>query len=104
MVLSGLGIKPEDRKRLIDEVQVILNSAASVNFMEPLHDAFQINYFGALRVQDLAQECQRLICMVQVSTCFVNSNQPVGSVIPEGLLKTRVDPEAYVDKILAMNP
>jgi alcohol-forming fatty acyl-CoA reductase len=39
LVLKGLGFKPEDRANLIEEVEVILNSAASVNFMEPLRDA-----------------------------------------------------------------
>lgn len=39
LVLNGLGIKPEDRKTLTEEVQIIMNSAASINFTEPLHDA-----------------------------------------------------------------
>jgi hypothetical protein len=30
---------PEDRKLLTEEVEVILNCAASVNFNEPLRDA-----------------------------------------------------------------
>jgi alcohol-forming fatty acyl-CoA reductase len=39
LVLQNLGIKPEDRRLLVEEVQVILNSAASINFNEPLHEA-----------------------------------------------------------------
>ena len=39
LVLKGLGMKPEDRKLLAEEVEIILNSAASINFMEPLRDA-----------------------------------------------------------------
>ena len=50
LVLKGLGISQEDRLKLTEEVEIILNSAASVNFMEPLRDALQINFFGALRV------------------------------------------------------
>ena len=46
------------RKVLTSEVQVILNSAASINFDDPIREALQINYFGAMRILDLAHECQ----------------------------------------------
>lgn len=39
LVLEGLGIKPDVRKKLVEEVDIILNTAASINFMEPLRDA-----------------------------------------------------------------
>lgn len=81
LVLKGLGIKPEVRARLVDEVNIILNSAASVNFMEPLRDALQHNYFGALRMQDLAHECKHIESMVHVSSAYVNVNQRSGSVV-----------------------
>ena len=58
LVLGGLGIQPAMRKVLTSEVQVILNSAASINFDDPIREALQINYFGAMRVLDLAHECQ----------------------------------------------
>lgn len=73
-MLKGLGLKPEDRALLVEEVEVILNSAASINFMEPLRDALQINFFGALRMLDLAHECKKLICFTHVSSTYVNSN------------------------------
>ena len=106
LVLSGLGIKPDDRKRLIEEVEIILNSAASVNFNDPIYDALQINYFGALRMQALAHECKHLLSMVHVSSTFVNCNQKPGTVIPEGLVEQIVsDPEEYINKtILKLNP
>lgn len=54
LTLSGLGLSPESRQTLIDEVQIMINCAASVNFDDPLLEALNINYFGTLRMLDLA--------------------------------------------------
>ena len=43
---EGLAISPADRARLIDDLDVIINIAASIDFNEQLTDALQINYFG----------------------------------------------------------
>lgn len=43
---DNLALKPEDRERLINDVDVIINCAASVDFNERLCDALQVNYFG----------------------------------------------------------
>lgn len=39
LVMDGLGISPEDRSRLVNEVDVVINCAASINFDDPLLDA-----------------------------------------------------------------
>jgi thioester reductase-like protein len=57
LVVDKLGLSPEDRAELIRELDIIINCAASVNFDDPLLDAIQINYFGCLRILELAQEC-----------------------------------------------
>jgi thioester reductase-like protein len=54
---DNMAIKPEDRERMIQELDVIINCAASVDFNERLCDAIQINYFGCLRMLDLAHQC-----------------------------------------------
>ena len=45
---------------IIENVDIIINSAASVNFDDPLQEGLKINYFGATRVMDLAKECKNL--------------------------------------------
>ena len=45
-----LGMKPEDREVLSQELNVIINIAASVDFNERICDALQINYFGCVRM------------------------------------------------------
>jgi len=39
LIIDRLGIPPEERTLLINEVNVIINSAASVNFDDPLQEA-----------------------------------------------------------------
>ena len=67
-----LAIKLMDREMLVRELNVIINIAASVNFNDPIQDALDINYFGCLRMLDLASECANLAIFTHVSTCYVN--------------------------------
>ena len=46
LIVENLVMTDETRKQVTDNVNVIINSAASVNFDDPLQVALQINYFG----------------------------------------------------------
>ena len=70
-MIEELGLSQEDKNTIIEEVEVILNSAASVNFDDPLKQALSINYFGAKRMLDLAKLCPKLKVFSHVSTCYV---------------------------------
>ena len=83
LVIEKLGIDPVVREQVIAETQIILNSAASVSFHDPIKEALEINYFGTVRMLDLAHECKNLIAMHHVSTVGTNCNLPDGSVIKE---------------------
>ena len=50
LIVEGLGISPSDREIITNEVNIIINNAASINFDDPLLDAIQINYMGSLRL------------------------------------------------------
>jgi len=39
LTIDGLGISPEDKSQLIENLDVIINSAASVRFDDPLLEA-----------------------------------------------------------------
>ncbi|EDW81109.2 uncharacterized protein Dwil_GK11197 [Drosophila willistoni] len=69
---SDLGINEEDRRLLVEEVQVVLHSAATVRFMEPLHVALAINTRAAGLMLQLAKEMTRLEVFVHISTAFSN--------------------------------
>ena len=75
LVIENLGISPEDRKLIVENCHVLINSAASVNFDDPLLDAIKINYMGCQRMLDLAKECQNLLVFTHVSTCYVNCDR-----------------------------
>jgi len=49
-----LALKPEDRETLINELDVLINCAASVDFNEQITDAINVNYNGCMRMLDLA--------------------------------------------------
>ena len=74
LIIDGLGISPEDRIRVTENVHLVINCAASVNFDDPLHDALEINYFGCMKMMALAKECKNIQAFCHVSTTYVNSN------------------------------
>jgi thioester reductase-like protein len=104
LTLSQLGMSAESRAILQNEVQIIINCAASVNFDDPLLDALNINYFGCMRMLDLAQSSKSVEVFTHVSTAYVNSNRE--GVIEEKVydLENGKDPEKLVEEILKLNP
>lgn len=99
---DNLALKPEDRERLINDVDVIINCAASVDFNERLCDALQVNYFGCQRMYQLASECKKLCVFTHVSTCYVNCEKQ--GFIKEQIYDINEDSEQIVNNILAMTP
>lgn len=102
IVKDKLAIKPEDRERLVNELDIIINCAASVDFNERLCDAFQINYFGCLRMHELASECKKLQIFTHVSTCYVNCEKK--GFIKEEVYDIERDPEELVNSIMKLSP
>jgi thioester reductase-like protein len=74
VTLPDLGIDPERRERLAEEVTDILHSAASVSFSLPLDRARAINLHGTRRMLELAELCAErggLHRFAHVSTAYV---------------------------------
>ena len=72
--------------------------AASVDFNERLCDAIQINYFGCLRMLELAVECKNIKVFNHMSTCYVNSDKQ--GFIKEQIYEAKEDPEQIINRIL----
>ncbi len=83
---------------------MIINNAASINFDDPLLDALNINYFGCMRILDIAQQSKSVLTFTHVSTAYTNSNR--SGRIEEKIydLEGGKDPEKLVEEILALNP
>ncbi|XP_044261521.1 putative fatty acyl-CoA reductase CG8306 [Tribolium madens] len=70
---ENLGISPEDRRLLVDNVNVIIHSAATLDFGDTLKTTVNINLLGTRRVTQLAKDCKQLKVLVHVSSAYVNS-------------------------------
>jgi fatty acyl-CoA reductase len=99
LIIEHLGLSAQDRAIVTNEVDVIINSAASVNFDDPLKEALQINYFGCQRMLQLAKECTHLSVFTHISTAYVNCNRT--GYIEEKIYDDHLDQEAIVTSIMA---
>lgn len=70
---ENLGISPEDRTTLINNVNVIIHSAATLDFNESLKPTVNTNLLGTRRVVELAGQIQNLSALVHVSSAYVNA-------------------------------
>lgn len=69
----NLGISPADRNMLIDQINVIIHSAATLDFHESLKPTVTTNLLGTRRVMELSKQVKNLAAMVHVSSAYVNS-------------------------------
>lgn len=69
---SNLGISPPDRQTLLDEVEIVMHSAATVRFNEPLYNALAINVHATMDLMQLAKKMRKLQAFVHVSSAFAN--------------------------------
>jgi alcohol-forming fatty acyl-CoA reductase len=107
LIIDNLGMSASDRAIVVTETQIVINCAASVNFDDPLLDALQINYFGCLRMFELARESKNILCFLHVSTAYTNSDKlGTGIFVEEKIydLESGMDPELVVKKIVDMGP
>lgn len=72
MQSPDLGLSESDRKILINEVNVVIHSAATVKFNEPLYVAMSINVLGTQSVLHLCTQIKNLQSFVYVSTAFTS--------------------------------
>ena len=106
LIIDKLGLSESDRAMVTAEADVVINCAASVNFDDPLLDALEINYFGCLRMLELAKECKNILAFTHVSTAYVNSNLPGNSRVEEKVydLPNNEDPEEFIARICKLGP
>ena len=76
-----LGMDDETYNTLTGEVDIVINSAATVVFDEPLDVALAQNTLGPMRVVEFAKACHDAV-LVHVSTAYVNG-QRTGKVFEE---------------------
>ncbi|KAF9438999.1 cyclin-dependent kinase inhibitor far1 [Entomortierella beljakovae] len=70
-----LGLSDHDLAMIREDVTVIINSAASVSFDDPLNSALEMNTKGPLRTFEVAQGAEKLKAFVHISTCYANAHK-----------------------------
>jgi 1-acyl-sn-glycerol-3-phosphate acyltransferase len=95
--LKGLGLTPEWHERLVEEVDIIINSAALAQFDAPLDQALTINARSPMEVLELARAGRRRPFLAHVSTCYVgNVPGPVFESPPQAPNGQELDPDAFI--------
>ncbi len=97
---KGLGLTPEWRERLVEEVDIIVNSAALAQFDAPLDKALAINACSPMEVLELARAGRRRSFLAHVSTCYVgNVPGPVFETLPQAPNGQELDADAVIDRL-----
>ncbi|KAL0122038.1 hypothetical protein PUN28_007080 [Cardiocondyla obscurior] len=92
--LPDLGLQPADRDMLIQRVNIVFHSAATVRFDEPLKVAVNLNTLGTDRMLDLCRRMTNLISIIHVSTAYSNADR---REIEESIYITEVNPYTVID-------
>jgi alcohol-forming fatty acyl-CoA reductase len=66
----GLGLAPEDRQRLAESIDLIVNSSGLTDFNPDLRDALAMNVRATMHVLDFLRECTNG-ALLHLSTCYV---------------------------------
>lgn len=69
-MLPGLGLSEEDRRALVENVNIVFHMAATVRFDEKLKVAMQINVKAARDIMLLCKEMHNLKSILHVSTAY----------------------------------
>lgn len=102
LISPELSISPEDRNGIINNVNVVIHCAASMDHDERLDLSLETNTLGTLRLMDLADECEKMQAFVHVSSAYVNSNLPDGEVQELVYPAELDDPETLLKEIVSL--
>lgn len=79
---NGLGISEEHRTLLINHVNIVFHTAASVRFNDSLKYSVRMNVNGIKELLELANDMRNLCAFIHISTAYTNTDRnPIGEVI-----------------------
>ncbi|CAJ2654638.1 unnamed protein product [Trifolium pratense] len=72
VAVENFGIKDNNIKNaMFEEIDLIVNSAATTNFDERFDNSMGVNTMGALHVLNIAKKCHKVKLLVHISTAYV---------------------------------
>ncbi|CAH1107706.1 unnamed protein product [Psylliodes chrysocephalus] len=95
----NLGINKKEVTILLDKIDIVFHSAATVKFNEDLKQALIYNTLGTKQVLEFCTKIKQLKSFVYVSTAFSNS---IREYIEEDVYETPYDPDAifhFIDEL-----
>lgn len=92
----NMGISEEDEAKLIENVNIVFHSAATVRFDEPLKVAVDMNIIGVKKVVTLARKLKSLDVLVHVSTAYANCDR---QHISEVVYNPPVQPDKIIEAV-----
>jgi thioester reductase-like protein len=72
---EDLGLTDKQRQDLVKDLNVIINCAACLDLEARIEISLRANVGGPLKLLKLAEECPKMLCFLQVSSAFVNSDR-----------------------------
>jgi len=102
VAIDKLGMSDEDIEVVKQNVNIIIHSAATINFTERLVEAVKLNVLGSLRLLSLAKQCKRMEAFTHISTAYVNCNKK--GTIEEILYPLDFDPNEMLKTLLDLDP
>ncbi|KAF9208973.1 cyclin-dependent kinase inhibitor far1 [Haplosporangium sp. Z 27] len=103
ITLDRLGLSDHDLAMIREDVTVIINSAASVSFDDPLNNALEMNTKGPLRTFEVAQGAKKLSAFIHISTCYVNAPMPSQHINETIYDHPFGDPESIYEMLTTMS-
>ncbi|KAG5682034.1 hypothetical protein PVAND_011426 [Polypedilum vanderplanki] len=70
---ENLALSASDRQLLIDNVNIVIHSAATLDFQASLKPTVLINLLGTRQIMQLCSQMKSLVAMTHVSSAYVNS-------------------------------
>lgn len=92
----NMGISTEDEAKIIENVNVVFHSAATVRFDEPLKVAVEMNIIGVKKVVTLSKKLNNLEALVHVSTAYANCDR---QHISEVVYNPPVQPDKIIEAV-----
>ncbi|OMJ67832.1 hypothetical protein SteCoe_34905 [Stentor coeruleus] len=100
MMETDLGLSKEEYLMLKNNLNIIINSAASIKFNQRLDQILQMNTLGALKLVELAKQCHNFHAFIQISTAYVNSDK--NGWIQEKVYAYIENPRKKLNELLSM--
>lgn len=99
IVHHRLGISDSDRQLLQQNVHIVIHSAATVRFDEPLGLAVQMNVKPVEEIITLCREMHQLIVFCHISTAYSQCNLPADCTIQEQFYPMAIHPQKVLDAV-----